>query len=52
MIGKAPVRLAQDSAHLFEVGPPAAIRAIAWNVSLRVSRAGTSHARPGPGQGS
>jgi probable phosphoglycerate mutase len=39
MIGKAPVKLAPDSAHLFEVGPPAAIRAIAWNVPLRVSRA-------------
>lgn len=34
MLGKAPVRLADDAIHLIEVGATGAVRAIAWNVSL------------------
>ena len=35
MLGKPPVRLARDCAHLMEVAPNGAVRAIAWNVLLR-----------------
>jgi probable phosphoglycerate mutase len=35
MLGKPPVRLARDCAHLMEVAPNGAVRALAWNVLLR-----------------
>jgi probable phosphoglycerate mutase len=38
MLGKAPVKLAPDTAHLLEVDRSAAVRAIAWNLSLRGAR--------------
>lgn len=38
MLGKAPVKLAPDTAHLLEVERSGAVRAIAWNLSLRGAR--------------
>lgn len=35
MLGKPPVRLARDCAHLMEVAPTGAVYATAWNVPLR-----------------
>jgi probable phosphoglycerate mutase len=35
MLGKAPVRLADDSVHLLEVMPAGVVRPVAWNVPLR-----------------
>ena len=46
MLGKPPVRLGQDCAHLMEVAPNGAIRAIAWNVLLRAEPDVTARVAP------
>jgi len=49
MLGKAPVKLADDCAHLMEVGTTGAVRAVGWNVPLRVARVGPEAPQRPPG---